>query len=71
MQIPWLCVDLVSMDLTLTALLYKIDAIALYGEPEMSHPHYLLGEHEATHMWTASDRYRYASEQTQVVVPPV
>ena len=54
MQVPWRCVDLVSMDLTLTALLYEIDAIALYGEPEVSCSHYLLGEHEAAHMWTAN-----------------
>ena len=54
MQVPWRCVDLVSMDLTLTALLYEIDATAFYGEPEVSRPHYLLGEHEAAYVWTAN-----------------
>ena len=53
MQVLWRCVDLVSMDLTLTALLYEIDAVALYGAPELTYPHYLLGEHKAAHVWTA------------------
>ena len=46
--------DLVSMDLTLTTLLYEIDTIALYGEPKVSCPYYLLGEHEAAHVGTAN-----------------
>ena len=54
MQVPWRCVDLVSMNLTLTALLYEIDAIAFYGEPEVSRPHYLLDEDKAAHVWTAN-----------------
>ena len=45
--------DLVSMDLPLMALLYEIDAIALYGEPEVTCPYYLLGEHETAHVWIA------------------
>ena len=46
--------DLVSMDLTLTALFYEIDAIALYGEPEVSRSHYLFGKHEVAHVRTAN-----------------
>ena len=49
MQVPWRC-----MDLTLTALFYEIDAIVLYGEPEVTCLHYLLSEHETVHMWTAN-----------------
>ena len=49
-QVPWRGVDLVSIDLTLTALLYEVDAIALYGEPEVTCPHYLLSKHQAAHM---------------------
>ena len=53
-QVSWRGVDLVSMDLTLTALLYEVHAIALYSKPEVTCPHYLLGEHEAAHVWTAN-----------------
>ena len=54
MQVLWRCVDLISIDLTLTALLYEIAAIALYGELEVTSPHYLLADHETAHVWTAN-----------------
>ena len=49
-QLLWKRMDLISVDLTLTPLLHKFDAIAFYVEPEVTHPHYLLGEYKATHM---------------------
>ena len=54
MQAPWRCIDLVSIDLTLPALLYEVDAIALYGESEVTCSHYLLGELETAHVWAAN-----------------
>ena len=53
MQVIWQCVDLVSMDLTLTTLLYEVHAIALYSKLDVTYPHYLLNEHETAHVWTA------------------
>ena len=52
-QVSWRGMDLVSMDLTLMALLYEAHAIALYSKPEVTCLHYLLSEHETAHVWTA------------------
>ena len=46
--------NLIGVDLILTTLLYEVDAVAFYGKPEMTRPHYLFGEHEAAHVWTTN-----------------
>ena len=52
----------IPMYLTLETSLNKLVAVYLHGQPEVTSPHDITGQHMSSHMWFADSRMNFSHD---------